>query len=131
MVGESTGGPAPVLAELLSSSGRPTESYDPLFRPDRSPLTARYDFLTCCEVFEHAHEPAQLLTQLSGLLRPKGMLAVMTRFYGVEAPFDQWWYRRDPTHVSFYNADTMRWIAGERGWQLQLPRPHVALFVAP
>lgn len=124
-------GPAPVLGALLSARERPTESYDPLFRPDRHLLTVQYEFVTCSEVFEHAHEPAELLEQLSALLLPNGTLGVMTRFYGVEAPFDRWWYRRDPTHASFYSADTMQWIANERGWQLQLPAPHVAIFVAP
>jgi SAM-dependent methyltransferase len=124
-------GPAPVLAGLLTARGRPTESYDPLFRAERRLLARQYDFVTCCEVMEHAHEPAGLLGQLSALLSPGGTLAVMTRFYGLDGPFDRWWYRRDTSHVSFFSAETMRWIATQRGWRLQLPAPHVAIFHAP
>ena len=62
------------------------------------------------------------------LLQKGGTLAIMTRFYGVEAPFAQWWYRRDPTHVCFYCEETMRWIASNRGWCMECPTPHVALF---
>jgi SAM-dependent methyltransferase len=123
-------GPAPVLGELLAAAGRPTSSYDPLFRPDDALLELRYDFVTCCEVAEHAHEPALLFDRLAGLLRPGGTLAVMTRFYG-DVPFENWWYRRDPTHVCFFNADTMRWVARRYGWRLELPTEHVAIFGVP
>jgi SAM-dependent methyltransferase len=121
-------GPAPVLGEILTSSGRPTASYDPLFRPDESLLSASYDFVTCCEVVEHAHDPALLFETLRALVAPRGLLAVMTRMPGYEAPFERWWYRRDPTHVAFYPPETMHWIAARYGWSCEIPVPHVALF---
>ena len=121
-------GPAPVLSDLLTASGRPTAAYDPLFFPDDTLFDTQYDFVTCSEVVEHAHDPAALFQRLADVVRPGGTIGVMTRLYGVEAPFKRWWYRRDPTHVCFYDADTMRWIAGHRGWTLSLPAPHVALF---
>ena len=77
------------------------------------------------------HEPAALFARFARLLRPGGLLGVMTRFHGVEASFDRWWYRRDPTHVCFYDADTMRWIAARHGWRLELAAPHVAMFLRP
>lgn len=120
-------GPAPVLSELLTAAGRPTAFHDPLFHPTNT-LDARYDFVTCSEVVEHAHSPAALFEQLGTLVVPGGIIGVMTRFYGIEAPFERWWYRRDPTHVSFYDAGTFGWIARHRGWTLELPVPNVALF---
>jgi hypothetical protein len=123
-------GPVPVLGELLTESGRPTFSYDPLFHPNERLLRQRYDFVTCSEVAEHAHSPAALFEQLASLVRAGGKVGVMTRMYGAEAPFAQWWYRRDPTHVSFYSDETMRWIAGRFGWSLELPAAHVAIFTA-
>ena len=120
-------GPAPVLAEILTAAGRPTRAWDPLFFPDDALLDARYDFVTCSEVVEHAHQPDALFDRLAGLLRPAGTLAVMTRFHGA-VPFESWWYRRDPTHVCFFSADTMRWVAERYAWQLELSAPNVALF---
>ncbi len=120
-------GPVPLMAELLTRAGRPTVSYDPLFLADENALAGTYDFLTCSEVIEHAHDPATLLSRFGKLVRPSGTVAIMTRFYGVDTPFDQWWYRRDPTHVCFFNEDTMRWIAGRFGWEIRLS-PNIAIF---
>lgn len=121
-------GPAPVLGGILTAAGLPTVSCDPLFHLDESLLERTYDFVTCSEVLEHVHEPGALFPRLAALVRPGGTLAIMTRFHGAEAPFATWWYRRDATHVCFYHADTMRWIAARFGWPLELPVPNVALF---
>jgi SAM-dependent methyltransferase len=124
-------GPAPVLSALLSAAGFPCVAYDPLFAPDTTLLSRRYDFVTCSEVVEHAHDPSALFATLGRLLQPRGLIGVMTRFHGHEAPFGTWWYRRDPTHVSFYSETTMLWIARYHGWSVTFPRPCVALFSVP
>lgn len=121
-------GPVPVLGELLTSDGHPTSSYDPVFAPDESLLDESYDFISCSEVVEHLHDPAGVFERFARILRPGGTLGVMTRFYGHEAPFESWWYRRDPTHVCFYREVTMHWIAQRHGWEVEFPAPHVALF---
>jgi SAM-dependent methyltransferase len=121
-------GPAPVLGDLLTAQGFPTVSHDPLFRPNDASLRGTYDFATCSEVVEHAHRPLEVFAELGRLVRSGGVIGVMTRFHGLEAPFAKWWYRRDPTHVCFYDARTMAWIAGHFDWTLELPAPHVALF---
>jgi hypothetical protein len=124
-------GPVPLLGDLLTQMGFPTRSYDPIFAPHDALLDEQYDFITCCEVIEHVHEPNETLARLARMLRPAGTLAVMTRFYTPESPFDTWWYRRDLTHVCFYSAETMRWIAQQHGWSIVLPSDNVALFGAP
>jgi hypothetical protein len=121
-------GPAPVLGDLLSARGRPTAAYDPLFFPDEAVLSARYDFVTCSEVVEHAHDPGALFQRLGSLTRAGGTIGVMTRMYDPVPGFADWWYRRDPTHVCFYHTDTMRWVAAHHGWLLALPAPNVAVF---
>lgn len=121
-------GPATALGDWFTANGHAAASYDPLFHPDASLLGHRYEFVTCSEVVEHAHDPAALFETLGGLLQPGALLGVMTRFHGVEAPFERWWYRRDPTHVCFFSAQTMRWVAARFGWELELPVPHVAIF---
>lgn len=123
-------GPTRVLGAMLTERARLTVSYDPLFRPAEYLLDARYDFVTCSEVAEHAHDPAALFSHLGALVRPGGVIGVMTRFTG-EAPFAEWSYRRDPTHVCFYSPATMQWIADRHGWSLDVPAPNVALFTTP
>jgi hypothetical protein len=121
-------GPVTALGRLFTAHEFPTVSYDPMFDPDHDVLDDRYDFATCSEVAEHAHDPLSLFSVLDGLVVPGGLIGIITRFHGVEAPFADWWYRRDPTHVCFYDARTMAWIAAHFGWELELPAPHVALF---
>ena len=68
-------GPTPLLSELLTASGRPTQFYDPLFFSRGELLGEIYDFVTCCEVVEHAHDPAALFGQLARLIGPGGLIA--------------------------------------------------------
>lgn len=124
-------GPAPVMAELLSERGFAMTCYDPLFQPDTAALSRRYDFITCCEVLEHVHDPHSLLDRFSALLRPGGLLGVMTSLRRDDQDFRSWRYRRDPTHVCFYSATTLEWIARARGWAMERPSENVALFTMP
>lgn len=124
-------GPAPLLARQLTGAGFPTAAYDPVYHADHALLARRYDFVAASEVVEHLHAPGDVFALFARLLAGGGVLGVMTRFYGVEAPFERWWYRRDPTHVCFYAESTMRWIAERHGWALEIPCPHVALFAVP
>jgi SAM-dependent methyltransferase len=121
-------GPAPVLSGILTSAGFPCAAYDPFFAPDEALLECRYDFVTCSEVIEHAHDPAEVFATLRRLLAPGGILGVMTMLYESEAAFPDWWYRRDPTHVCFYDETTMRWIGERHGWNCELATPNVTLF---
>jgi 2-polyprenyl-3-methyl-5-hydroxy-6-metoxy-1,4-benzoquinol methylase len=121
-------GPTPVLATLLTEGGRPTQWYDPLFFPRHELLFESYDFVTCSEVAEHAHDPAALFRQLVGLLRRGGTLGVMTSMHDDATDFESWWYRRDITHVCFYSVRTMEWVAEHYDLALSLPATNVALF---
>ena len=124
-------GPAPVLAAMLTASGYPTDSYDPFFMGDESVHDKAYDFVSCSEVIEHVHDPRAFLERLRSIVRGGGLIALMTRFYGHDTPFPGWWYHRDPTHVCFYNRETMNWIAESFGWGLEIPAPNVAIFTVP
>jgi SAM-dependent methyltransferase len=102
-------GPAPVLQALLEKKGIVTDVYDPFFFPVQPQHT--YDLVTCTEALEHAFEPKDIWAKLISFLKPEGHLAMMTRFHPGIREFPQWWYRRDPTHVSFYSPTTFDWIA--------------------
>lgn len=120
-------GPGSALAALLGEAGHRVTLYDPLFAPDPEALGRNYDFIACCEVAEHFHDPRAEFARLDRLLRPGGWLAVMTCFQDDDGAFAGWHYRRDPTHVVFYRAESFAWLAGHLGWRLELPARNVAL----
>ncbi len=120
-------GPGPALAAMLVEAGHRVALYDPFFAPDPDALQGTYDFITCSEVAEHLHAPANEFDRLGALLRPGGWLAVMTCFQTEDARFAAWHYRKDPTHVMFYRAETFRRIAADRGWSCEIPAKDVAL----
>lgn len=124
-------GPGPALAAMLGEAGHDVRIYDPFFCPDRGALAQSYDAITCTEVAEHFHHPADEFDRLDGLLRPGGMLAVMTNFLTEDARFADWHYRKDPTHVVFYRAATFQIIAAQRGWHCEIPVKDVALMRKP
>lgn len=113
---------------MLTEAGFVVTLYDPFFVPDQTALESEYDFIFCCEVAEHFHDPVSEFTKMDRLLRSGGILAIMT---GIEYPqvnFAMWPYRRDPTHVTFYRPETMLQIAQDRSWQAILPAPNTVLF---
>lgn len=113
-------GPGPAMAGLLASASVHMTEYDPLYAPVDDALDRHYDVVTCTEVVEHFHQPAKDWAQLVGLVKPGGWLGIMTCLVPDPAPehFRRWWYKGDPTHVSFYQAHTIRWIA--EAWQLRI-----------
>ena len=124
-------GSGPALAAMMREAGHEVALYDPLFFPDPRPLERTYDFITCTEVAEHFHLPAEEFERLDAMLRPGGWLAVMTCFQTDDARFADWHYRRDPTHVVFYREATLRAIAAQRGWACEIPVKDVALMRKP
>jgi hypothetical protein len=124
-------GSAPALAMMLREAGHRVALYDPLFVNDRRVLERRYDFITCSEVAEHLHRPAEVFRQLNRLLKPAGCLAIMTQFLLDDQAFAHWHYRRDVTHVVFYRPRTFVTLAARYHWQVEFPAAHVALLFKP
>lgn len=124
-------GPAPALAEMLRERGFRVRTYDPFFAPDHDALRHTYDFIACTETAEHFFDPAAEWARLYAMLRPGGWLGVMTEILEDDGMFTGWRYARDPTHVCFYRAETMRWIAEHFGWGLHSPARNVTLFQKP
>ena len=60
-------------------------------------------------------------------MKPGGWLGVMTRFLTDDGHFPRWHYRRDPTHVCFWQPATFQWLAREQGWELVMANNPVAL----
>lgn len=105
-------GPGPTLCLLLEEVGGTVENYDPIFFPDAHLLIPEsYDVVTSTEVVEHFKTPRQDWETLVDLVKDGGLLAIMTQFYSPEIDYKKWWYKNDPTHITFYQNSTFNYIA--------------------
>lgn len=121
-------GPAPAMAVLLEQRGFRCASYDPLFANDQTLLARRYDFIACSETAEHFADPAREFARLDTLLKPGGLLGVMTQMRSDSQSLSNWRYARDPTHVALYRRQTLRWISNAFSWTAEELSDTVTLF---
>ena len=121
-------GYAPALADILIKEGFNIELYDPFFFKNENIFFRKFNFVTCSEVVEHFFKPYEEFNKIDGLLAKNSWLAVMTSFMTEDYLFENWHYRRDPTHVVFYKKITFRIIANQRNWKINFPSKNVVLF---
>lgn len=110
-------GPIPVLAQLLEEKfNYRMDTYDYYFSPEKVYIGKTYDLVTSTEVVEHLNNPLQYFNLFSKLLKPKGILAIMTQFHKNDKDhFLSWSYIRDRSHISFYTTKTLEYIADKVG----------------
>lgn len=110
-------GPGPVLAELIEKKGFSCDLYDPYFFP-KLDFDKRYDFIAATECFEHFFNPKTELEKINMILKPVGILAIMTELFTSDKLFADWYYIKDPTHVCFYSPKTIVFICTNFGYTL-------------
>ena len=103
-------GTGPVISKLLKEKGYSIVLYDPFFFNEPTLLEIKYDYIICCEVIEHFHNPRREFKLLRSILRPGGSLFCMTELYTGNINFQGWWYKNDETHVIFYHPVSLEWI---------------------
>jgi hypothetical protein len=103
-------GSGPVAAALLEEAGYRISLYDPYYWNDHSLLENSYEFIICCEVIEHFHQPQTEFRKLRSLLKPGGSIFCMTEMITDQLDFEVWYYKNDPTHVFFYHRDSLKWL---------------------
>lgn len=116
---------------MLREAGHEVALYDVFFAPGAAVLECRYDFVSCTETAEHFHDPAAEFRRFDSLLKPGGWLGIMTGMLSEGIDFGSWHYRRDPTHVVFYQQATLLFLAQQHGWQCEFPGRDVALLRKP
>jgi len=109
-------GTGPVIHKLLSGKGYNPGLYDPFFCNDPTLLERTYDYITCCEVIEHFHDPNREFRLLRSLLKPGGSLICMTWLLTDDTDFLNWSYKNDKTHVFFYHPQSLEWIRSGFGF---------------
>ncbi|MGX9462734.1 class I SAM-dependent methyltransferase [Shewanella sp. A14] len=124
-------GEGAVLSQMAEKKGVNVENYDLFYHPNTQVLTQQYDFVCLTEVIEHIANAKQLMVQLSQLLLPGAILAVMTKRVLSHEAFINWHYKSDPTHINFYCLETFEWLAQENGWQLEVIDNDVVFFHVP
>ncbi len=113
-------GPGPTLHLLLRDIGYDVYNYDPLYAPDIALLERNWDFICATEVFEHLHHPNGVFKNLIGMLKPKGVIAIMTLLYSSKIDFKSWFYKNDPTHVGFFSKTSLEWMAKQFNLRLRI-----------
>lgn len=126
-------GPGPVLLELLRRAGFEAQGYDPNFAArgacdaggvrgagpsGDATAAALFDAVVSTEVFEHFRTPQRELDCVAAMLRPGGLLVVMTALVTEDVDMTAWHYASDATHIVFYTEETFRYIAGRWGFKL-------------
>ena len=105
-------GPSPVFSELLKRRGLEVDIYDLFYAPKKVYEDKSYDLITSTEVFEHLCQPLETLELLTRHLNFNGYIVLMTKFPPKEDDlFLNWWYRRDPTHISFFTPKSFEIMA--------------------
>ena len=109
-------GRVPTWHHRLREAGHEVALYDPFYFDEPAVLAQRHQFITCTEVVEHLHRPAEVFRTLHDMLEPGGWLAIMTSFQTDDSRFEHWGYRRDPTHVVFYREASFHHLARRLGY---------------
>lgn len=120
-------GPGPLLAAMLREAGHQMWLWDPFFAPNPEVLNQQYDFISCTEAIEHFVKPALEWQRWMTMLRPSGVLAIMTSYYPTAEQFGQWHYKRDPTHISFFQAATFHYLAQRDQLTVSFPAKDVVI----
>lgn len=123
-------GPEPVFSKLLERRGLEVDIYDLYYAPTKVYETKRYDLITSTEVFEHLSKPLEILELLVSHLNASGYIVLMTKFPpSDDQAFLAWWYRRDPTHISFFTPQSFEIMAEKVGLKvLKTMKQNIVIF---
>lgn len=124
-------GPGPALAQIMREAGHTVALYDPYYFPDTAVLAGDYDFIMATEVVEHLAAPGLELERLWRLLRPGGVLGLMTKLVIDQQAFRSWHYISDPTHICFFSEETLQWWAARVDAELELVAADAVLLRKP
>ena len=111
-------GPGPTLSIMFREAGHTMEIYDHYYSNNPEVLEKKYDFITATEVLEHLYDPATELNRLFNLLKPGGILGIMTKLVKDRTAFATWHYIHDLTHVCFFSRATFQWLTDQ--WNASL-----------
>lgn len=108
------------LSDALRSMGLAVDSYEPMFHGDfkTANYAFEYDLVILNQVFEHLEEILKVVADICSVTRHGGIIFISTLMTdeAINNPdhfielFRNWWYKDDPTHISFYCTRTFEYI---------------------
>jgi rubredoxin/SAM-dependent methyltransferase len=122
-------GPGPTLSLMLEEKGYQVALYDKYYAKDESVFDKEFDFITLTEVIEHLSDPIFELKRLTSMLKPGGCIAIMTQTMTKEIDFSKWYYKNDPSHIGFYNQESLIFLANYLGLGVNFHSDRVIFFI--
>lgn len=105
-----------LLAQLFKQQGHECDSYDVYFCPNEGIWQKKYRFIILSEVIEHLRHPLEDMQRVRELLARGGSLFIKTKLHPQDKmSFDNWFYKRDITHVQFFNPTSFEYLAATLG----------------
>ncbi len=107
------------LSQLVSAAGRDSTSWDPFHNPCPLADLGKFDLITAFEVFEHAPDPQQLMSDLRALIAPGGRVLFTTLVSDDQPCLREWWYAQPRWgHVSLHTKKSL-YLLGNK-WDFTL-----------
>ena len=115
------GGGNGLLAELLRKSNWQSLSYDPFVDKNvRTEQIGKFDLITAFEVFEHIPDVRKMMSDLSSLLSPNGLILFSTLLSDGNIKSNQsinWWYASPRNgHISLFSRKSLSVLAQNNGF---------------
>ncbi|PIE42220.1 MAG: 2-polyprenyl-3-methyl-5-hydroxy-6-metoxy-1,4-benzoquinol methylase [Gammaproteobacteria bacterium] len=124
-------GTSQAMANFFYQAGHSCHRYDIYYAPEHELLKQRYDFIVASEVIEHLYEPKGVIEQWLTMLRPDGLLGIMTGLRSETTDFPNWWYKNDPTHVALFSRQTLAYLAKQYHLTFVYQHKNVTIFRLP
>jgi len=112
------------LSEALKAMGFDVASFEPMMhgRFDRQAYPRQFNLVVANQVIEHMQDIVCEIRSILPVLEPGGLLFFSSLFtdhfiFDRNSPeyFRNWWYKDDPTHVSFYCFLTLDQVGKQTG----------------
>ena len=89
--------------------------------------SAKFDVVIAVEVIEHLPKPWEELHEIENVLAPGGIVifsSLLTNSF-IDRPdkreqFENWWYKDDPTHVSFFCNRVLQKMADMKNYDIDI-----------
>ncbi|MEW6184554.1 MAG: class I SAM-dependent methyltransferase [Thermodesulfobacteriota bacterium] len=118
------------LTEALRRKGFTVDGYEPMIHGEfeEGKYSRNYDVVILNEVLEHLPDINKTFDLIYDLVAPQGIMILKTLLTDslINDPehflqlFKAWWYKDDPTHISFFSSLTFEFLCRDRGRNLEV-----------
>ena len=101
-----------LMGQLFKTKSFEVDSFDLYFFPEKKIWKKTYNFIILSEVIEHLRNPLSEMQGLRQILLARGQFFIKTKLHpNQKDSFDNWFYKRDNTHVQFFNLASLKKLA--------------------